>query len=129
MAGPPILVVDDDGATREALETRLRADGYAAISASDGREALARLGEVNPCLILLDYAMPVMNGLAFREAQKADARWSAIPVVLITGNDPPASAIGAMAPVAVLHKPIEYEALAPLLERACRHEARAAATS
>ena len=119
MAGHPILVVDDDWLSRDALAMRLGADGYAVTIAANGREALDRLREVKPRIILLDYTMPVMNGLAFREAQKVDPRWWAIPVVVITGDDPPASAIRTMNPVVVLHKPISYEMLAPLVEHAC----------
>jgi CheY-like chemotaxis protein len=126
MGGRSVLVVDDDEVMRNALATRLRVEGYAVTSASNGREALDRLREMMPCLILLDYAMPVMNGVAFREAQKADARWSAIPVVVITGNHPSASEVRSMAPLAVLQKPITYEMLAPLLAEACGRERQAA---
>src|SRR4029077_6804487 len=113
MTTHPILVVDDEAASREALATLLRLNGHAVVTASNGREALDRLRETEPCVILLDYVMPIMDGRAFREAQKADPRWAHIPVVLLTAL--PEEDFDALA---VLQKPVTYEILAPLL-RAC----------
>jgi CheY-like chemotaxis protein len=109
----PILVVDDESPTREALATLLRLNGHAVVTASNGREALDRLRETEPCVILLDYVMPIMDGRAFREVQKADPRWAHIPVVLLTAH--PVDHFDALA---ILQKPVTYEILAPLL-RAC----------
>jgi CheY-like chemotaxis protein len=114
----PVLVVDDDEVMRDALVTLLSGEGYEVVSASNGREALDRLRETTPSVILLDYAMPVMDGLAFREAQKADARLSSIPVILLTAHR-----VTTFDALAILPKPLSYEMLAPLLERACRRAA------
>jgi len=124
VAGGTVLVVDDDEVMRDALATLLSGEGYEVVTASNGREALDRLGETEPCVILLDYAMPVMDGLAFREAQKADPRWSGIPVILITAHHLTAFAARSIDTLAILQKPLSYEALAPLLERACGRERR-----
>jgi CheY-like chemotaxis protein len=110
----PVLVVDDDEVMRDALVTLLSGEGYEVVTASNGREALDRLRETTPSVILLDYAMPVMDGLAFREAQKADVRFSSIPVILLTAHN-----VTNFDALAVLPKPLSYEMLAPLLERAC----------
>jgi CheY-like chemotaxis protein len=88
-------------------------------TARNGRDALECLCEVQPCLILLDYAMPVMDGRAFREAQKADPRLSSIPVIVITAHHLTAFAERSIDALAVLQKPIEFDALNPLLERVC----------
>jgi CheY-like chemotaxis protein len=119
-----ILVVDDDDRLREALATRLGVEGYTIVEPSNGREALDRLREAEPCVILLDYAMPVMDGRAFRKAQKADARWSAIPVILITAHHLTAFEARSIDALAILQKPLSFETLAPVLERVCGREAR-----
>src|SRR5690606_2691629 len=57
-----ILVVDDDPSAVEIVRTYLEARGYRVATASDGREALAKLEEVRPALVLLDVMMPGMDG-------------------------------------------------------------------
>ena len=103
---------------RDALATLLRVQGHSVVTASKGRDAMDRLRETEPCLILLDYAMPIMDGQAFREAQKADERWSHIPVALMTAHH-----VDTFDAVAILQKPVTYEMLAPLL-RACEAQSR-----
>jgi CheY-like chemotaxis protein len=123
MVGRTVLVVDDNESLREALVILLGGEGYDVVTASNGREALDRLRDTEPCIILLDYAMPVMDGRAFRDAQKANRRWAGIPVVVITAHhrEPAARSIDALA---ILQKPLSYETLAPLLEFASGHESR-----
>jgi CheY-like chemotaxis protein len=57
-----ILVVDDDDAIRLVLRIELVAEGHEVVEAGDGREALARLEEWHPDIVLLDLMMPVMDG-------------------------------------------------------------------
>jgi GAF domain-containing protein/CheY-like chemotaxis protein/anti-sigma regulatory factor (Ser/Thr protein kinase) len=83
----PILVVDDDAVLRELLRRILEKDGYAVVEASNGREALERLNEVSPGLILLDLMMPEMDGFELvAEVRRHDA-WRAIPVLVITAKE------------------------------------------
>jgi two-component system response regulator MprA len=58
-----ILVVDDEPAVRDSLERALRLDGYAVELARDGREGLARLRKRGVDAVVLDFLMPVMDGL------------------------------------------------------------------
>lgn len=62
-----ILVVDDEPAMTWALCFSLEADGYKAVSAADGVEALERMGEIRPRAMLLDIMMPNMDGWAVLE--------------------------------------------------------------
>lgn len=113
-------MVEDDPDTRHALVERLRAEGYEVTAAANGADALNALADSPvPCLILLDYAMPVMDGRAFREAQQCNARWTHIPVVLITAHALTSFAARSIDAAAVLQKPVHYEDLAPLLNRYC----------
>jgi CheY-like chemotaxis protein len=83
----PVLIVDDNPDTREALEAVLSVKGYSAVAAADGLEALAYLRGGGPAsLIILDLCMPRMDGHAFRAAQMADPRLARIPVVIFTAT-------------------------------------------
>jgi CheY-like chemotaxis protein len=79
-----VLVIDDTDSAREVAERILRSDGVEAVGASSGSEALAVLEDRSPDLILLDVAMPDMDGLTFLEQLRQDARWRNIPVVMMT---------------------------------------------
>ena len=81
---PVLLVVDDDEGVREVTATRLTEAGYAVREAASGLQALASL-EGNPCvdLVVLDFAMPGMNGA--EAAAELRKRWPAMPVVFVTG--------------------------------------------
>jgi class 3 adenylate cyclase/CheY-like chemotaxis protein len=80
-----ILVVDDDGSNRDLLRRRLLHEGHQVVLASNGPEALSLLEREPIDLILLDLLMPGMNGIEVLERLKADRRWHAIPVVMISG--------------------------------------------
>ena len=86
---PTILVVDDTEAVRGALIKLLEREGYDTRSASNGREALESL-EADaghpPDLVLLDIAMPEVDGLDVLESITRDARWRAMPVIMLTGE-------------------------------------------
>ncbi|HSN28564.1 MAG TPA: response regulator [Kofleriaceae bacterium] len=81
-----VLVVEDDPDIRATLCEALEDNGYKAVAASNGVEALDYLRGANdrPCLILLDLMMPVMDGQTFREQQRADQALADIPVVVVS---------------------------------------------
>src|SRR5690349_21118171 len=82
-----VLMVDDDHDTREAFATIARIMGLDATTARNGRAALELLrGGLRPCVIVLDMAMPEIDGFAFRRTQLADPALADIPVVVMTGG-------------------------------------------
>jgi CheY-like chemotaxis protein len=81
------LVVDDDQSTRELFVEMLGQEGWEATEAENGRVALACIAAAQPSLILLDLAMPEMDGFELVEALQANAEWRTIPVVVVTGHD------------------------------------------
>ncbi len=88
MSPVAVLVVEDDGATRQALVEMLGSWGYPAAEAADGREALDYLDRSpHPRLIVLDLAMAGMNGEVFLLLKQADARFADIPVMVYSGVD------------------------------------------
>ena len=79
-----ILVVDDMAVFREPIAAALRQNGYQTVCAGNGQEALDAARQKRPDLILLDVAMPEMDGLTFLKAMQADPGLQGIPVVLLT---------------------------------------------
>src|SRR4051794_23029570 len=82
-----VLVVEDDAELRELLRVALGADGYAVETAANGRDALRHLrSTADTCIIVLDLALPLMDGRQFRAAQLRDRSLAWIPVVLLSGD-------------------------------------------
>lgn len=82
-----ILLVDDDNDMLAMTERWLKKAGYEVILASSGQEALDKMAGDLPDLILLDYAMPQMDGPAVLSAIRSDERLKGIPVLYRTGMD------------------------------------------
>lgn len=82
-----ILVVDDDPAIVDILSRLLLREGYDVTTASNGIEALAKVGERQPDLILLDVMMPRMDGFTVCQRLKDDPRTALIPITMLTGRD------------------------------------------
>jgi class 3 adenylate cyclase len=80
-----VLVVDDDAVNRKLLEHSLLADGHAVVTANDGNEALERIREQPPDVVLLDVLMPGLDGFGVLEQIKADASLQELPVIMISG--------------------------------------------
>ena len=80
-----ILVVDDDPDARDFFVTVLEDHGYATVSARDGNEALARIGEGLPDLVTLDITMPEKSGVGVYRKLREDEDLKDIPVIIITG--------------------------------------------
>lgn len=81
-----VLVVEDDDSLREALVDALHDEGYAVVTAENGKEALEILrgSKELPCLVLLDLMMPVMNGWTFLSAVRSDPRFSTLRVCIVS---------------------------------------------
>jgi len=93
MAVSTILVVDDDPQIRRVLRTALIEHGYEATDARNGEEAIERLREEKPSLIILDMNMPGMNGL---ETCRTIRSTSNIPIIMLTVRDSEADKIAAL---------------------------------
>ena len=86
----PVLVVEDDEATRRTLRRLLEGEGFAVVEAEHGRAALDLLAggaSAAPGLIVLDLLMPEMDGFAFAAALRRDDRWRDVPIVVLTARD------------------------------------------
>lgn len=101
-----ILLVDDDKDMLELTRRWLVKAGYEVIGATSGKEAIECLAAVRADLILLDYAMPEMDGPAVFKALQADDRYKNIPVIFRTGidDDESGAVIAALDPAGVVSK-------------------------
>ncbi len=112
-----ILVVDDDPDVRLFLTTLLDELGHAVESVEDGEAALAAVEAARPDLMLIDFAMPNMNGAQL--AQAIRARHPDLPLVFVTGYAESEQMEGAAGPaVPVLRKPFGLDSLSSLVAEA-----------
>jgi CheY-like chemotaxis protein len=89
MALTPVLIVDDDPDVRRMIRLLLETSGYETMCASNGMEALERIHECSPCVVLLDMMMPIMDGFEFRRQQLNDPEISDVPVICLTAHYEP----------------------------------------
>lgn len=81
------LLIDDSRAQRAYLKRMLAELGFAVTEAEDGERGLAQLRTSGPFdVALVDWNMPVMDGLAFLRHVRADAAHAAVPVVMVTSE-------------------------------------------
>jgi DNA-binding NtrC family response regulator len=113
-----ILIVDDEANARAALSEILKDEGYVTETAADGFKGLGKLEEFAPDVILTDLKMPGLDGIAFME--KAKAASPGVVFVVMTAFGTITSAVEAVKKGAenYLTKPLDFEALAAVIERA-----------
>jgi CheY-like chemotaxis protein len=111
---PCVLVVDDDPDVRDVMCEAVAMAGCSALAVASGAEALDRLREVRPCLVVLDLLMPVMSGAEVQDAMRNDPRLAAIPVVFAT-SAPERVPAGS----AVLPKPLNVHAFLAYIRQRC----------
>jgi CheY-like chemotaxis protein len=114
--GRTVLILEDDADIRDALAAVVEDHGLDVVSAANGQEGLrvlARTGE--PCLILLDWWMPVLSGREFLERLREDPATRTVPVVVMTASDiaPPPGI------TAFLRKPFSVSRLLEVLAAHC----------
>jgi CheY-like chemotaxis protein len=120
-----VLIVEDDRETREMLTTLLTTQGFYAVGAEDGLEALHLLRSVRhrapqtPCLVLLDLTMPRLGGNEFRRAQLNDPIVAGVPIAVMSGAVDARQRAETLGAVATLTKPIDLDFLIEVVRRYC----------
>jgi CheY-like chemotaxis protein len=110
-----ILVVDDMQYLRDVQVLLLNNAGYTATALGSAREALDRLPDLAPDLILLDVSMPGMDGRQFLTRLRAAPQWQQLPVILTTGRS--VDTMAREKGCDVLSKPFSEAALLDLVKR------------
>jgi two-component system response regulator HydG len=120
---PTILVVDDEAAALSGLEKLLRSEGYRVATARDGQEALERLDEEVPDVVVSDLKMPRLDGFGLLAAIRE--RDATLPVIVVTAYGDVPTAVRAMREGAesYLVKPIDFDELTLGIERALEKRA------
>jgi len=83
---PLVLVVDDSLTVRRVTQRLLAREGYRVTTAKDGLDALEKLAEETPVVVLSDIEMPRMDGFDLVRNLRADARWAGMPIIMITSR-------------------------------------------
>jgi len=110
MTQPLVLVVDDDPDILDAICDILETERYRVARARHGAEALERVADERPAVILLDLMMPVMDGVTFASVLRQRPSVSDVPILVISadGNPQRAASVGARG---YLAKPFDIDAL------------------
>jgi two-component system cell cycle response regulator len=108
-----VLVVDDILSNVKLLEAKLTAEYFEVVSAFNGTEALARMAEHAPDIVLLDVMMPGMDGFEVCRRIKANPKTAHVPVVMVTALDQPSDRVAGLDAGAddFLTKPVDDAAL------------------
>jgi CheY-like chemotaxis protein len=116
---PLVLIVEDDQALRDMLADLLDGSGYRTVTASDGAAGLDTLRQIAPDLVLLDVAMPIMDGLTFLRRRSEEACRPTVPVVVMSAHQRESEArkLGAQQ---FISKPFDLDDLLGLVDR-CLH--------
>ena len=86
MSQPKVLIVEDERALVQSLTWYFAREGYETVVASDGQDGLRKAQTLLPDVVLLDWMLPVLDGMAVCRELKAGERTRDIPVVLITAK-------------------------------------------
>ncbi|MGQ0508653.1 MAG: response regulator [Myxococcaceae bacterium] len=120
----PVLLIDDDPDMRDALANSLDALGYSVVAAEHGADALEKLEQTSPCLILLDLLMPVMDGREFLRRLRASQNQH-VPVVLMSANHDVLEVARKLRIEALLVKPFTLHQLDTAVRPHCELESAA----
>ena len=108
-----ILIIDDSELTRSSLHDALTERGFAALTAANGQEGLARIQKGAPDVVLMDVVMPVMDGWETCRQIRAAANLQSVPIIIMTHKNTPQDLLRAFEVGAneFLGKPIDMEEL------------------
>jgi len=86
-----ILLLEDDATFRDLVSAALKRAGFEVTNAGDGQAGWDALDKAQPDLILLDLAMPRLDGLSFLRRLRANEKWGSVPVLVVSANSSAAS--------------------------------------
>ena len=113
-----VLIVEDDRALRELYRSVLREAGYEVGAVEDGTDALHRIEHWTPDVVVLDLALPRLDGRDLRHELRARPATRDVPIIIVTGTD--TSDLDQKDFAAILQKPIEADTLVAAVDAAIR---------
>src|SRR6202044_3864776 len=113
-----IVIIDDEFGLADVLTATLSDIGFRVFSAANGKQGLEVMAEHPPNLVLLDYMMPLLDGVGVLKAMRADPKLASVPVIMMTAV--PESVVRAQCHgyTAFLRKPFDFQTLLKAVERA-----------
>ena len=112
-----VLIVEDYADIRAMMKFFIKRQGYQVIEADDGYEAIEKVKEHHPDLILMDIAMPIMDGVTATEIIRDFYDTKKIPIIAVTAYSETYQQKAIKAGCnEVINKPIEFGSIAPLLK-------------
>ena len=115
---PCVLIVEDDDDVREFMQLLVSSAGYDTMTARDGQDALVKMRQRRPCMVLLDLQMPRMDGWEFRARQMQDMTLSDVPVVCVTAFFDPVQVTRQLG-LRCISKPTDFPTIINALETTC----------
>jgi CheY-like chemotaxis protein len=111
-----VLIVEDDAAIRDTLKHIIESEGFVVFIAENGQEAIKKLKMLSrrPCLVLVDFMMPIMNGEELIKEMSESDILSSIPVVMVSAQEKPATV------KRFIKKPYSLECILEVLNEYCR---------
>jgi two-component system chemotaxis response regulator CheY len=116
-----VMTVDDSKTMRDMVAFTLRSAGFQVTSAEDGKQAIGMLATHPVDVVITDLNMPVMDGIALIRALRADPKWRALPILMLTTEgDSTKKAEGRSAgATGWIVKPFNPEKLVEVVNRVC----------
>jgi CheY-like chemotaxis protein len=117
-----VLLVEDNELNRDMLSRRLERVGYRVLIATDGAEAMLRMRETAPAVVLMDMNLPVMDGWSACRAAREEPALAEIPIIALTAHATDADRAQALAAGCndYATKPIDFPRLLEQIERLLR---------
>ena len=116
--GIRVLVLDDQPYLREIITAIVADAGYPALAVATADEALIRMEQVKPELLVLDMSLPGTNGLQLLDLLRAEDAWQTLPVIVVSGDPAKLGAVAGRENVVALTKPFDVNVLVAAIEQA-----------
>jgi DNA-binding response OmpR family regulator len=113
-----IVIVDDEFGLADVLTATLSDIGFRVFSAANGTQGLEVMAEHPPDLVLLDYMMPLLDGVGVLKAMRANPKLADVPVIMMSAMPETVVRARCQGYVAFLRKPFDFNALLRTVERA-----------
>lgn len=117
-----VLIVDDYADTRSFMKFLIESYGYQALEAADGQEAVESVQRQIPDLVLMDLAMPIMDGLAATRVIRGFDGTTKLPIIAVTAHGQSYYRMALEAGCDdLINKPLDFAALEPVLHQYLEH--------
>lgn len=117
-----VLIADDYADTRSFMKFLIESYGYQALEARDGEEAVESVRRENPDLILMDLAMPIMDGLAATRVIRGFDGMAKLPIIAVTAHGQSYYRLALEAGCDdLINKPLDFSMLEPVLQHYLGH--------